>query len=461
MVDGNSKKGIKETFMSVYSVLLSRANLAARLGQQYGGSRDIYEALGYELEVTYPMCAAQYERQDIAAAIINRPVEATWRGGVSLMESADEEDTPLEKEWDLLNSKLKLSAKFARLDRLAGLGHYGALLLGLDDVVDAAGFAQPVSSGEHKLLYVKGLSEGGAAIKDYEAKTSDPRFGLPIFYTVVLKNPSGGTTTDVKVHHSRVIHVPSGAMMESEIESVPRLKPVFNRLKDLEKLIGGSAEMFWRGARPGYQGKVDPKYKMTTEVEDDIQDQIDEYEHNLRRILIMEGAELQSLASQVSDPTPHVDVQLQMISAVTGIPRRILTGSERGELASSQDRANWFELVQARREEYAEPHIFRPFVDAMTLYKVLPEPKDEYSTVWSDLWAPSEKEKVDVGKVRTESLKLWGESLSQDTVPPEAFYQFCWGLNKAEIELIDKMREAALEEDQDDSDLDEDLETQE
>ena len=37
-----------------------------------------------------------------------------------------------------------------------------------------------------------------------------------------------------------------------------------------------------------------------------------------------------------------------MISAETGIPKRILTGSERGELASSQDRDNWFERYPER-----------------------------------------------------------------------------------------------------------------
>ena len=127
-------------------------------------------------------------------------------------------------------------------------------------------------------------------------------------------------------------------MLEDEVNGLPRLEAVFNRLLDLEKIVGGSAEMFWRGARPGFQGIVSEGYNMTDEDIDELQKQLDEYEHGLRRFLINRGVSLDALAQQVSDPRNHVDVQLQMISAITGIPRRILTGSERGELASTEDR---------------------------------------------------------------------------------------------------------------------------
>jgi len=132
-------------------------------------------------------------------------------------------------------------------------------------------------------------------------------------------------------------------------------------LFDLEKLVGGSAEMFWRGARPGYKGKVDKEYTLTSDEEEDFQDQLDEYEHNLRRFLISRGIDISALETQVSDPSKHVDVQIQMISAQTGIPKRILTGSERGELASTQDITSWYSLIQGRRENYVAGNILRPF----------------------------------------------------------------------------------------------------
>jgi hypothetical protein len=127
----------------------------------------------------------------------------------------------------------------------------------------------------------------------------------------------------ITVHYSRVVHIVDD-IVESEIEGSPRLEAVFNRLMDLEKLVGGDAEMFWRGARPGYSGVAGKDYQVTDATMTDLKDQVDEFEHNLRRILISEGIDLKALAQQIADPATHVDVQIQMIAAATGIPKRVL-----------------------------------------------------------------------------------------------------------------------------------------
>jgi len=424
--------------------LISRASLAAKLGYQYGGDRDIYEALGYETDLTYTDFLTQYSRQDIAKAVIDRPVTATWRGGFSLLES-DDQDTPLEKDFARLYKRLSLRSQFSRLDRLTGLGKYGILLLGLSDASKPEDFSKPVSGSGHKLLYVKPYGEGNAEVQSYETNPSSERYGQPLLYSVNVSDLASKTFSTLLVHFSRIIHVVEGSL-ESEVEGTPRLQVVFNRLKDLEKIVGGSAEMFWRGARPGYQGKIDPDYTLTTEMREDLQDQIDEYEHNLRRMLLNEGVSWEALVAQVSDPAGHVDVQIQMISAVTGIPKRILTGSERGELASSEDKSSWFETMEARREEFAEPCIIIPFVDRCILYGILPEAgKEGYSVQWSDLWAASDKEKAEVGRIRSTSLKEYSSMpTAESIVPPDAFLEYFLGLDQRQIEVINEMKEEAM-----------------
>jgi len=425
--------------------LVSRAKAFARMGYQYGGDRDIYEALGYKLDLDVDDFLTQYSRQDIAQAIINKPVGATWRGDLAIVESDDDKETTLEKEWKSLNDALSLKTVFARLDRLTALGHYGVLFLGFNDAVNTVDFLRPVIQGGRQLLYVKPLMEQSAGIESWETDTNNERYGLPTVYQLTILQPGGGDSQIIRVHHSRILHVAGEELLENEIQGAPKLEVVFNRLKDLEKLVGGSAEMFWRGARPGYQGKVDPDYQMTADTKEDLQDQIDEFEHNLRRIFINEGVDLQSLATQVSDPQNHVDVQIQMISAVTGIPKRILTGSERGELASSQDKDNWLDMIQTRREEYAEPRIVRPFVDRCVMAGALPAPKDSYSVEWSGLWEQSDKEKADVGKIRSEALKNYGSSpTNQDIIPPAAFLKMMLNLDDDQIELIEQQQEQAM-----------------
>ncbi len=437
--------------LKTYTTLMNRAQLMARLGQQYGGDRDIYQALGYSTDLDYTHYLAQYERQDIAKAIINRPVEATWRGGFTLLESKDIEETPLEKAWGVLKNDIMVMTSLSRLDRLAGIGHYGVLLLGLSDVKDSMGFSEPVAGNKLQLKYVKPLAEGSAEIVEWEQDTGNERFGLPTMYRLTVRSSSDTTAIeiDLKVHHTRIIHAQSSELLESESHGVPRLKAVFNRLKDLEKLVGGSAEMFWRGARPGYQAKLSEEYKMDEDTLAALQTQVDEYEHNIRRILINEGIDLTALQMQVADPSAHVDIQLQMISAVTGIPKRILTGSEMGELASSQDLTNWLHVVQSRREEYAEPVLVRPFIDRCIEYGVLPEPKEEdYSVEWEDLWSASAKEKAEIGEIIAKSINVYGSSPANEMiVPPNSYYKFVLGFTDEQIEQIEEEKEkAAIEE---------------
>lgn len=432
--------------LQVLSVLLSRAQLAARLGQHYDNDRDLYEALGYDLELSYEKYAAQYERQSIAKAIINRPVDATWRGEFGILEADDDNETALEREWKALDDRLGLKSRFVRLDKMACLGKYAVLLLGFDDVANRELFQNPVNNGKRRLLYIKPYADDDIAIHTWENNTSDERYGLPRIYKITFTSPDGNQTGDVLVHHTRILHV-AVELLKSETEGVPYLQSVYNRLKDLEKLVGGSAEMFWRGARPGYQANVDPEYQLTDAMKDDLQDEMDEFEHNLRRILMLEGVNLAALAPQVADPAAHVDVQLQMISAVTGIPKRILTGSERGELASSEDRSNWFDLIQSRREEYAEARIVRPFVDRCIKYGVLPPPKDEYSVKWQDLYAMSDKEKAEVGEIRARAWKEYAMSMST-ALPPEAFFEYFLGFDDEQIEIINEMRDVAIKEEE-------------
>jgi len=427
----------KSELLTFSSELMNRASLFSRLGQQYGGDRDVYEALGYPLVLTYDDYASRYSRQDIARAIINRPVQFTWKGPVTITELGDGPKKVLEKAWIKLERKLKLKSKFVRLDKLASIGTYGVLLLGFNDVKNQDDWKTPVDKKNNKLNYVKPLGEGNAKISSYVKRSSDPRFGMVNSYDITLTNPGGDSTTTFVAHYSRVLHVVP-ELLESEIEGVSALKSVWNRLMDLEKLVGGSAEMFWRGARPGYQAIMDPDYTMGATMEAALEGQIDEYEKNLRRMIVNQGVEFKALESQVSNPKEHVEIQIDMISSVTGIPKRVLMGSERGELSSAQDATGWLNVIQTRREEHAEINIIRPFVDMCIDYGILPAPTaEDYQIVWLDLFASSDKDKAEVGRIRATALREYvSNPLAAEIMPPTAFFDFFLGLDELQREKI-------------------------
>ena len=433
------------------SEMVGRMLFASKMGgQQYGGDRDLYQALGYPQSIQFDDYLIRYKRQDIAKAIINRPVKATWQGTLELVESEDPNPTVFEKAWVKLDRKFGLKTRLSRVDRLTGIGRYGVLFLGLDDISNRAGCARPVKSGIRKLKYIKTFSEKSAEISSYVVDPRSNRYGLPLYYDITVADTDSGSSSQVKVHYSRIVHIIDDTL-ESEIFGMPRLEAVFNRLMDIEKLVGGDAEMFWRGARPGYQNKLDPEYKLSTTQEATLKTQIDEFEHNLRRIINLEGMSLESLEQQIADPENHLDVQLTLVSAETGIPKRILSGSERGELASTQDSGEWKTYVQSRREDHAEPRILRLLIDRFIELGILPTPEEGYTVKWLDLFSISEKDRVDIGQKRSEALRSYTTNiLATSMVPPPAFYEYFLGLDRGQIQLIGEMVKAGISDEQQD-----------
>ena len=421
------------------SVISSRMKYAESLGQTYGGSRDIYQALGYKKELTYQDYYQKYKRADIAKIIISKPADALWGNPPVLSEEdrkvIDTDETSLKNQWKKLTKELNLYSQLMRLDKLLGLGRFAVLLFGFDDSAD---FGSELSE-EADLLYVSPYGEDNISIIEYETDHTNPRYGHPTMYQLSISNPGAGAATklaSIKVHHSRVLHVVEDTL-ESPVFGTPRLEAIFNRLEDLQKLLGGSAEMFWRGARPGYVAKADADASFGTIDAKAMQDQFDEFENNLRRWLTPQGVDITALSPQVSSPKEHIDVQVMMISIVTGIPKRILTGSERGELASTQDEKMWNALIKNRMLIFAEIQILRPLIDKLIDSGVLKTNKDDYILTWPKMSAMGEKEKSEVTKTRSQALAEYLKTPGSDMlVPPEIWLRDEFGYNEDQIKQI-------------------------
>lgn len=434
--------------------ILNRFMLAASLGYQYGGDRDIYIALGYPKSITFADYYARYKRQDIAKAIINRPIAATWKGVVAIADQNEKTDK-LKEAYETLDKQLQLKAQFVRADKLASLGRFGCLLLGLSDVQSATDLSKPVTGSNLKLLYVTPLAESSAEVQTWVESPTDKRYGQPLIYKVTIETAEK-KSEDISVHYSRMLHI-AGEQLENEVYGIPALEAVWNRLIDLEKMVGGSAEMYWRGARPGYAGKVDKDMAVDDDLKTRTEEQMLEYEHGMRRFLVAQGIDFNSLSPQIADPSNHVDIQIEMISSITGIPKRILTGSERGELASGQDRDQWDALITARREEYAEQQIIMPFVKRMMQYGVLPQ-SDTVTVLWESLFIISDKDKAEVGRIRATALKEYAQSPeAQMIMPPEMFYKLFLGLTDSQMDevwtVLEMMKQEEPEEAPDEEDV--------
>ena len=463
MVDINradQSKDIKDVIHGVERLasLVRRAQLYSGLGESFDGDRDVYEALGYPKNLTYTHYANIYSRLGMAKRVNNAPCDAVWRLPPRIYDAGGPDKSPFEKGWTDLVKRLKLWNKMNRVDRLLGFGTYSILLLGFDDVTESSHYTTPVTAGERKLQWVQCYSSEYATINKLDNNPQSERYGLPeeynIGYTVTTvtspTDQSGATKGEMKnliVHWSRVIHIAEG-LSQNEIYGEPRLRNPYNRLVDVEKLAGGAAEMFWLGGRPGYVAQMqtgDDGYQWDENDPSltDMKDQIEEYEHKLRRWLTVAGVDIKALETQIASPKDHMDMLVQNISASSQIPKRILVGSERGELASSQDQDNWDDVVDSRRQWFITPCILEPLIERLIDYKVLPEPEGgEYNTEWPSLRESSPKEKAEVGEIRARAIK---EYLSApggtDLLPWEDFLRTCMGFDEETIHNIQQRAE--------------------
>jgi len=132
----------------------------------------------------------------------------------------------------------------------------------------------------------------------------------------------------------------------------------------------------------------------------------DEYLHGLERVLALDGADIDVLGGQVVDPSGLFEIIASLIAAASGIPKRILFGSERGELASSTDQENWAGQIASRQTRFAEPQMLRAFVDWCIRNGALPQPQNgNYEVEWSSLFEMSDKEKLEIAEKKANVLK--------------------------------------------------------
>jgi len=374
---------------ALISATVSRAALAARAGLQFGGKRDLYAIFGYKSVIKYEDYIAKYVRQDIASRIIDAPAAATWQGSPTII-TENEDFTTV---WDTHTRQTNLWTRFERADKLAGLGRYSVLLTGFDD---GRSLEKPVSRGaKRKVLYLQPYGDGSVGIESYVKDPQDPRFSLPEIYKIKVIDPSqlpseGDSSTNIPsstsqgaeilVHHSRVLHVAEN-LLENEVFGTPRMQQVYNLLDDLIKVAGGSAESYWMMTNRGMQVDVDKEMEFGPVDAAALSDEIDEYQHELRRVMRTKGVTIKHMGEAVSDPSGTFRVIISLISGATGIPQRILLGAEAGQLASMVDRANWADRIEERRIDFAEPVVLRPYITNAVAAGVLPDP-GEYTVKW-------------------------------------------------------------------------------
>ena len=280
---------------SLTSVLAERLGFASQHGVTFEGKRDLYDACGYDRTLDPAKYWARYKRNGVARRLVNALPSATWRTGAELVEDDDPYVvTPFEQAWLSLAERLDVWNRMRKTDTLAQLGRYSVILIGAPGALTEE---LKRMSGPGEVAYLKHYGERDVEVKaedlvgypftGREADANSPRFGKPKLYTfkrLAGSTVGGGSIGGVtkKVHWSRVIHVADEAI-EDDLYGEPKLASVWNWLDDLEKVTGSGSEAFWRRVQPMLQAKLQPGVTLQTPAEVEIETEIDELVHGLRR----------------------------------------------------------------------------------------------------------------------------------------------------------------------------------
>lgn len=323
----------------------------------------LYDVFGWDQTITASMLWEAYQRGGIARRIVDAYPDDTWGAPPKLTGRG------FTTQWEQLEEDHNIWSVIHRLDRLSQLGQYAVLLVG----TDRGNLQQPLSNAS-RITFLQPLSERSAVITRWGNDPSNERFGLPVEYTVypglartedaAMNGGHSGSVPQLgsyKVHWSRVIHYAQG-QLENEVFGVPLLWSVWNYLTDLQKITGGSAESYWLTANRGMQANVEPDMDLDPDDEAALTQEIEEYHQGLRRFIRTRGVEVKSLGSDVADPTGPYKANINLIAGTTGIPQRILLGSESAHQASTQDKGAWAEQVENYRVLTAGPSFLKPTI---------------------------------------------------------------------------------------------------
>lgn len=393
------------------SVALSRLALSMALGKTHQGARDIYSACGYPMHVSHQEMVLQYQRGDLAKRIVNAYPDACWRELPQVWDTERSKESPFEKKWGEVVETTQLWQHIRKVDRLCGLGRYAVLFLGFND--SEVHLAPKMGS---QLVYVRAYREGLAGLGPLNLDPTSPRFGLPLSYSL-------SECGLANVHWQRVIHVAEDPM-DGEIYAEGRLLAVWNRLLDIMTVMGASAESFWRSGFPRTLLTTDADARIQPGTREKVEEEYKEMVNGLKDMMLAQGLTPKPMPFGKADPESTIRTILWFISACTGIPYRLLTGTEEGQLAGTQDRENWEGRVRARRAGFCRTGIVIPLVKRLVQLGALPVmqgSRQEPGVDWVDAGDDSPESRARVAGLRVSACSGYLSGGVEQLIPRKAF----------------------------------------
>lgn len=386
----------------------------------YGGRQGntkrtkLYDEFGYPNDLSFDNYYRAYERNSVAYAAVHKLLDSCWVDNPVIIDGDENKESTNTTAWEKSVTKLmkKHWPKIKDADRRNLIGKYSAILIQFRDGMP---WSEPVNQQAVKLLgdraVVKLIPAWESQIKpgNFDTDTMSDTYGQPVSYNFneqpVGDDGSYGPVRGVTVHPDRVIILCEGSEDESMLSGIPYLRAGYNKLLDLEKVSGGSAEGFLKNASRqlgiSFDSATDMKEIARQAKEagyDGLGEAMNDKMMKLNRgtdsALVTQSGTTSVLSVAAADPAPTWTVTANEFSSSIQCPFTILFGQQTGRLASDEDKNDWAKRCNGRRWGF-QTAIVVSVLERFWKLGVIDAPKSgEVTLAWSDLLAPSEKEKI-------------------------------------------------------------------
>ena len=374
----------------------------------------LWDEFGYPDTLSFDNFYRQYRRGSTGFAAVHKLLDGCWVDKPTIIDGDEDKESKTTTAWEKAVTKLmkKHWAKVKDADRRNMVGRYSALLI---QVRDSRDWSQPIDVDVVKKLGSKALVklipawEPQVTPGNLDIDTWSETYGQPVSYQF-NEQPIGDEGTyssprSVQVHPDRIILLCEGSEDENILSGIPLLEAGYNDLLDIEKTKGGSAEGFLKNASRqlatefSEQVNVDALIKQAKDagydkLGDAMNDKVNKLNSGTDAALVTQGGKTSVLSVAAADPTPSWTVSANSFSSTIQCPFNIMFGKQTGNLASEEDKTAWANRCNERRWGFLSDVITRLLERFWTVGIIEPPTSGEVTLAWSDLLAPSEKEKL-------------------------------------------------------------------
>lgn len=374
----------------------------------------LWDEFGYPEKLTFDNFYRQYRRGSTGFAAVHKLLDSCWTDNPTIIDGDEDRESNKTTEWEKSVTKLmkKHWAKIKDADRRNMVGRYSALLIQVRDNRD---WSEPVDIAVVNRLGSKALVklipawEAQITPGNTDVDTHSETYGQPVSYHFneqpVSDDKTTGSPRAVQVHPDRIILLCEGSEDENILSGIPLLEAGYNDLLDIEKTKGGSAEGFLKNASRQLATEFDAQTDMAAIAKmakeagyetlgDAMNDKVRKLNSGTDSALVTQSGKTSVLSVAAADPTPSWTVSANQFCATIQCPFNILFGKQTGNLASEEDKTAWATRCNGRRWGFMSDVVTRVIERFWIIGIIDPPSSGEVTLAWSDLLAPSEKEKI-------------------------------------------------------------------